>query len=411
MIALSFLARSYANRGRRDEALSALEQLENYGNRCSDAALAAQMLHRAGIAALALSLPSGKAKLLFERAAALAREQGRYYTLASALGGIYAATILTTGDSDTAHRFAEEAMSAARRAGHRLAIETALLQIIEVLSYRGEVEEVEAFLTQMEAVASVEMVPPDRFSYVTRATTQALLAAWKGDFARAYEAGANLDYGVLLDFDRAMHAALRAVYAAACERTDRASALVAQALQLVEASKERYFHGQIVLDHTVAICAVASALGPRPADARHILAAHAPLQHPAAKAVRRAASTLCAALQIGTASAEFDDALREAEAAGRGGIALVFRRVADRLLLRSGGESLLTESELAVLSALSQGHSPKEIAVFSGRSVHTVRTLAQRAIQKLGCSGRQQAIAAAQRRGLFNTVGSNAPWG
>lgn len=411
VIALSFLARSYANFGRSDEAMSAVQQLENFANRCSDAALAAQMLHRAGVAAVALSLPYATARSLFERAAALAREQGRYYTLASALGGLYAATILTTGDCEEGRRFAEEAMSAARRAGHRLAMETALLQLIEVLSYRGDVEEVEAFLTQVDAVASVEVGPPDRVCHVTRATTHGLLAAWKGDFARAYEAGANVDDRALPDFDRAMCVALRALYAAVCERTDRAAALVAQALQLVEASQERYFHAKILFDHAVAICAVASAVGERAADARQMLAAHPPLQHPAANAVRRAASALCAALQTATRTAKVDEALREAEVAGCAGIAIVFRRAADRLLTESSGEAQLTTGELAVLSDLSHGRNPKEIAALSGRSVHTVRTLAQRAIQKLGCSGRQQAIAAAQRRGLFKTGGSDAPWG
>ena len=45
------------------------------------------------------------------------------------------------------------------------------------------------------------------------------------------------------------------------------------------------------------------------------------------------------------------------------------------------------------MTALDTGQTPKEIAADLGRSVHTIRTLIQRVIGKLECSGRQEALA------------------
>jgi DNA-binding CsgD family transcriptional regulator len=68
---------------------------------------------------------------------------------------------------------------------------------------------------------------------------------------------------------------------------------------------------------------------------------------------------------------------------------------------REGAKVALTPAERQVLIDLEAGDQPKEIAARTGRSVHTVRTLIQRAIQKLGCGGRTEALAVARRSGMF----------
>lgn len=410
MIALSFLARSYANCGRRAEAMSAVRVLEKYANSTSDAALAAQMLHRAGVAAVALGPASGEAMSLFQRAAVLAREHGRYYTLASALGGMYTVAILERSDCDEGRLYAEEAMSAARRAGHRLALEGALFQLVEILTWRGECDELEAFLMQVEAVGAIEAAPSDRFWYVSLGHTNAMRAAWRGNFLRAYETSEPLDSSVLLDFDAVMQRALTALYAAASDRRDRTPSLIAQTMDMVAACSPGYLHGRILVDNAVAICATAAALTGRVAEARRLLTARVPLQHPIADAVRAFASAICSAAVSGVRGADLGDALNDLERTGRGGLRLLFERIANTIAPADGGAPL-TEAELDVLVRVADGRSPKEIAAHTHRSVHTVRTLVQRAIRKLGCSGRQQAIAAAQRRGLLKQCGSKAPWG
>jgi DNA-binding CsgD family transcriptional regulator len=62
--------------------------------------------------------------------------------------------------------------------------------------------------------------------------------------------------------------------------------------------------------------------------------------------------------------------------------------------------SVLTPSERDVLRLLATGLLPKEIAVETARSVHTVRVHIANAIIKLDCHGRSEAIARARRLGI-----------
>jgi DNA-binding CsgD family transcriptional regulator len=57
-----------------------------------------------------------------------------------------------------------------------------------------------------------------------------------------------------------------------------------------------------------------------------------------------------------------------------------------------------------MLLALEAGYSPKEIAAQTRRSMHTVRTLIQRAVQRLECNGRQEALAEARRLGFLSEI-------
>jgi DNA-binding NarL/FixJ family response regulator len=55
-----------------------------------------------------------------------------------------------------------------------------------------------------------------------------------------------------------------------------------------------------------------------------------------------------------------------------------------------------------VLRDLAAGLTPKQIAAEMGRSVFTVQTHIQNVIDKFGCHGRAEAIAAARRSGLLS---------
>jgi DNA-binding NarL/FixJ family response regulator len=56
---------------------------------------------------------------------------------------------------------------------------------------------------------------------------------------------------------------------------------------------------------------------------------------------------------------------------------------------------------LAVLTALAEGRGPKDIALETGRSVYTIQVHIKNIIKKLGCSGRNEALTVARRRGLL----------
>jgi len=74
---------------------------------------------------------------------------------------------------------------------------------------------------------------------------------------------------------------------------------------------------------------------------------------------------------------------------------------ASRQIECSAPKVALTPAERRVLMDLEDGESPKDIAARTGRSVHTIRTLIQRATHKLGCQGRQEALATARRSGVL----------
>ena len=62
---------------------------------------------------------------------------------------------------------------------------------------------------------------------------------------------------------------------------------------------------------------------------------------------------------------------------------------------------VLTPAEVRVIRDLAAGLTPKQIAADMGRSVYTVQTHIQNVIDKFGCHGRAEAIAAARRSGLL----------
>ncbi len=61
----------------------------------------------------------------------------------------------------------------------------------------------------------------------------------------------------------------------------------------------------------------------------------------------------------------------------------------------------LTRSEIEVLEALSAGTAAKKIASERGRSIHTIHAQIRSVIDKLGCSGRGEALAMARQEGLI----------
>jgi LuxR family transcriptional regulator, regulator of acetate metabolism len=63
---------------------------------------------------------------------------------------------------------------------------------------------------------------------------------------------------------------------------------------------------------------------------------------------------------------------------------------------------ILTAAEREVLSLLANGLRPKVIAERTNRSIFTVQSHIARAIRKLGCQGRMEAIALARRRGMIS---------
>jgi len=108
---------------------------------------------------------------------------------------------------------------------------------------------------------------------------------------------------------------------------------------------------------------------------------------------------------------EIDDVEPDLEAmreCGYGGYARHIVQAIGHFNARSApGEGVtvvLTPSELRIIRSLASGMKPKDIAMEMERSVLTIQTHIKNVIEKLGCSGRDEAIAAARQLGLLNMV-------
>jgi ATP/maltotriose-dependent transcriptional regulator MalT len=413
MSALGFLAAAYASNGRRHESLEAIGRLENYSHECTSTASRSRCLHRAGVAALHLGLEQEKVMQYFTEAAEVASRHGHYFTANAALGGASSTVMFHTHDIRRSLRYAEGALRAARRAGDRFSLQLALLHLVHIESWGGRIDRVRDLENQFLSVTTIDS---SLRNYVAPAT--AMLAAWRGDFESADACLMAADHCPVFDFDRAYDCALHAIYAISCGRRERAIALVDRAINYIAKVRDTRTYPQLVVELSRTLAVITEALAGRMIAARRHLRRRAILQNPAVTAAWRCAEAVCTYAEEPSLNAHLTPSLAELQDAGCGGLAMIIDRATSVVLGERRFEPALTAAETEVLTSLANGRTPKEIALETGRSVHTVRTLSQRAIQKLGCRGRQEAIIMAQREGLIASFGrpvgllSNkaAPW-
>jgi len=100
--------------------------------------------------------------------------------------------------------------------------------------------------------------------------------------------------------------------------------------------------------------------------------------------------------------ADTAEGFEELRTLGFGGYARLFESIEGALERDPPRRSTLTPSEVDILQALAQGRSTKDIALESGRSIHTIHAHIRTAIEKLCCSGRNEAIVIARRQGMVS---------
>jgi DNA-binding CsgD family transcriptional regulator len=394
---LSWLTPAYAHAGKVDRAHEALEQAERFASDIESDELRARLLHRMGIAAVALSLPFDRAKELFTRAQTLANDNALFTTSAAALGGLATLCLLYEDDTTKFVWYAHQAMNAAAKAGDRLSMQLALLHVIEAETRRGNMERLPALEQQFATVTTTDTT---RFFYII--PTRAMLAAWQGRFDEAYRQMSTIADKSFYNFDRLFNTAMQALYAVTIGLRERAIDLTAKVLKETQQGDFQYLYGQRFAEVARLLCAITEAFAGRPSNAQRILSRKPIVDGPPVSAVREAAVTICRAVKNPALSDEVADALAQLHAVGYGGMARVLEGAVKRCLEGpdESAKDLLTKAELDVLNALAQGRSPKDIALETRRSVYTIQAHIQNVIRKLGCSGRHEALSVARRRGL-----------
>lgn len=395
---LSLLTPAYAYAGRTEEAKAALIEAEHYTKTIESDEVRAQLVHRMGMAALALSLPFEKVIGYYLQAERLASEKSLFNTSAAALGGASVTSLLYEDDVSKYVWYAQQMANAAAKAGDRLSMQTALIQMINAEARRGNLDRVLALEQQFAAVTTSDT---SRLFYVVPA--RAMMAAWQGNFEEAYRQMSTIADRSFYNFDRVFNMAMQSLYAISAGARERAGDLAATVVaELEQQNFDQYLYGRRSAELARFICAITEGLSGRISKAQRLLSRRTGDDEGPIGAVRDAASAVCRMCKNPALALEVSEANEQLRAVGYGGIARVLERVLERYASeQTNVEVPLTKAEIEVLHLLASGHSPKDIALETGRSVYTIQAHIQNAIRKLGCSGRTEALGIARRRGLL----------
>ncbi len=393
---VSLLAVAYANANREAAAKSAIEEAEAFAGETDEVGERVKIWHRLGAAAMQLGMPAAIAQQYLTRSVTLASDSLMYGAAARAYGALANLVLFYEDDMTRSAWYAQQAMTAATKAGDRLALQTAVLQLITVESTRGNAERLLALERQFAETATSDVT---RMALVI--PTRALMSAWDGRFDDAH----RMLFSVL---DRIVYAWNQAYMSAACGlllvvdgQRERGLALIAQALDLTCEESATFLHARRHMDLARLLCAATEALAGRVTNASRILQ-RVTGEAPVCEALREAVTMLLRAVKNPALRDEVFERLQLVQTMGYGGIAkLLGGAVERRVVAEEVVTTMLTKSELSVLRALAEGRGPKDIALETGRSVYTVQVHIKNVIRKLGCSGRNEALTLARKQGLL----------
>lgn len=398
----TLLAVAYAIAGRRHDVEASIRRAAIVVEDIGSEALQAKMLLRLGIAGEAAGLPYETVKGFYLRAEAFARKNGMHATLSRVMGGISAIVLNAEGSMEHVERYAREERLSAQKAGDRRGVLDALIRLGTAACIRGDAAALAAADAEFARFCAGDKTLAGYFIPI-RATA----AAWRGDFRAACRL-LSADDPSFYVWDRLFNRSMLALYRFAVG--ERATALKIAASVAAE-PKDRsipYLYPRILVGISSLLCAIVYALAGETTTARSVIGATSTAEGPVLEALRNAGEAICRITKNQSCRSEMDMALRALRECHFEGISLTLERVTDLYLCGAAELPSLTQAERMVLRGLDEGYTPKEMAIQTGRSVHTVRTLIQRAMQKLGCSGRQEALHIARRRGMLFDAGSSA---
>ncbi|HTU70757.1 MAG TPA: LuxR C-terminal-related transcriptional regulator [Candidatus Baltobacteraceae bacterium] len=344
------------------------------------------------------------ARLMNVRAAELSSRIALWSVASRSNRNLSLIALMHDNDSASSLWFAQQAAAAATRAGNYADLQYALVMILSLETRRGNADRTAQIEKQLAEFNGGEGIK--RADYI--ASSQAHRHAWVGRYADAHRL-----FGSVLDRqfhapDRALVRACYALCLALDGQTKESGAAVGKALAIIdEQAGAPGAYGAMFFDFALLLLVLAEVLAGRHTYAQRLLKHDRQSSHEAVSCMLRAVEEIARAAR--TPSYALDDlepsleALREFGFAGYGHY---LRNVADQLERHHEPETsiALTPSELRVVRDLAAGLTPKQIAAEMGRSVYTVQTHIQNLIEKFGCHGRAEAIAAARRSGLLDEI-------
>ncbi len=335
---------------------------------------------------------------LGKRAAEFATSSKQYSVASKAyiLVGIAETTL-----RDDVHKYVdwcEAALKAARLAGDAFDVQATLIGLGNAMLRLGDLTRAVEIAGQL---AALRLHPVIRSIYFP--VLGGLIAGWDSRYRDSHLALNSVWQRLPLCEDRAQTAAICALMFALDERSDEAKATVAAALAEIEAAVSPYQHNRRSLVVAVAFCALAEFADGRKTSANRLLGRLGRFDDAVARAIRSAVGEACEyPMRAVHDAAEGANAFETLADEGYGGIGRLIALVAAKFMDEEPVTSTtLTPSELAVLRDVANGASPKQIAIRTGRSLTTVQTQIQKAMVKLGCHSRTEAVATARRLGML----------
>jgi ATP/maltotriose-dependent transcriptional regulator MalT len=382
------LATAYATHGQGELAAQTIERALDQLVDVSDSAVRAKLYFQAGYVAFFARDPQ-RAKAYARQAVETAFAAHLYDIAARALSILYNIAMDYEDDVRAGRLYLDQLASCSIKAGSRnLLIYTTLGQFeIEVL--RGNLHE-SARLD--EALQALE-INYSMYASEMLLPAQALRAAWRGDFHRAYRLLATTAEKQITPIRQSQRYAEIALYAAAAGLRAEASAAVEPALALASKAEPA---GKAVAFAKAYIALTLTLLG------FHQRAARLLSRLSRSNTLTPRFEQLISAIRMindrwsrGRYSADLREALAALDACDFGGIGRLIEALP---LPETFGEqfSELTDRERDVLIHLSEGLKSDEIALLSGRTAEMVDALIRSLCRKLGCASPRYAVALAQ---------------
>lgn len=394
--ALALMAASRAVSDRAHITVSSLRVIESLIPDLSFDARRVRILHHLGV----VNRHIGDMEAAYERlseASALALDLHAFGLASRAYAALSNLALRDQDDVESQLHYAQLAAEAAKKSGDAFALQTALLQILSAFMRNGNVEQ--SIVVEHELISLRTDAPVRRYVAAFRAAR----FAWQGRFAEAHGLLAPI-WAELSAIDRLFAGAQYALFLSVDKRRDTATRVLREVLGSLGATNAVGLFDRRSIAMSWAMCAVSEAANGRLEKSQRIcqrIGMEDAVEHAAltfAKAVTgairmrddsrwagaRQAVTALSALGYRDAAATFSAAAEELK-----------RRTKQRRL------AVLTASECDILRRLADGLPLKDIASDTGRTVNTVRAHLAKAMAKLECHGRLEAIRAAKQNGII----------
>jgi ATP/maltotriose-dependent transcriptional regulator MalT len=388
------LSADYSSKGSPVEAEAAISNAETLSSSVEDDAVTAKTSLRVAIAGLNVGLPLSRVRRAATAASELADRAELPILAGRALTVLAAVSLCLENDIGKLVHYAALARTRAAQSGDVASLVTALLQLACAETQRGDEAKLKELLEELSDVPD----RPDSCEGIIQ-LLRATLFAWNGDVKNAEHSMDRFSrYGYsYYDFDRIADIALHSMYCAALGLRAKALSLVTEATRQIKVVNVPHEYAKSQRALATTICGTAHMLSHRTSVGRQILKNVLDIsESPPAQIMSSAILSLREVPDRNEWKSTVAAHLEPLEIYQLGGLKKTvescIERYAATAMLEEASEAALTRAELQVLRAVADGQSTKEIAALSDRSVHTVRTLIQRATSKLGCTSRYDAV-------------------